>query len=130
MGEEVRILELATKMIRFRGLRVGRDVEIQFTGLRPGEKMREQLFTADESTAGTRHPSILKITSPPLLDRAELIPLVDDLLFLARDGQVDALRAHLWATVQKASRAPEPAGLAPGPRAPAGASGDAREPVS
>ncbi len=109
MGEEVRILDLATKMIRFRGLRVGTDVAIQFTGLRPGEKIREQLYTADETTAPTPHRSIIKITSPPVLARAELMELVDDLVGRARTDEPDALRARLHAIVERAAQTPAPA---------------------
>ena len=116
MGEEVRILDLATKMIRFRGLRVGADVEIQFTGLRPGEKVREQLFTADESSVSTAHPSIIKITSPPLIDREDLLGLVDELLALARTEATEQLRSQLWAVVRRASNAPEPVALAAEPQ--------------
>ena len=111
MGDEVRILDVAPKMIHGRGLRVGRDVEIRFTGLRPGEKLREQLAAAGESTTSTLHPSIVKITSPPLVDRAELLPLIEELVALARAEQVDLLRSRLWATVQKGARAAEPAAV-------------------
>jgi len=110
MGDEVRILDLATKMIRFRGLRVGRDIQIAFTGLRPGEKLREELSTADESTGPTAHPGIFKITSPPVLDGSALLPRVDELVALAERGETTALRAHLWAIITAAST-PPPAAL-------------------
>ena len=44
MGEPVRIVDLAQQMIRLAGLRPDRDIEIAFTGLRPGEKLYEELF--------------------------------------------------------------------------------------
>jgi FlaA1/EpsC-like NDP-sugar epimerase len=106
MGEEVRILDLAAKMIRFRGLRVGRDVEIEYTGLRPGEKLHEQLLTADETTAATSHPGIIKITSPPLIEREELIARVERLIVLAHTDEIDALRRRLTAMVESAPSAP------------------------
>ena len=54
MGEPVRIVDLAPDMIRLSGLRVGEDIEIEFTGLRPGEKLYEELHVAGETTAA--HP--------------------------------------------------------------------------
>lgn len=61
MGEVVRIVELAERMIRLRGLRPYKDVPIEFTSVRPGEKMHEELFYKDESPLDTVHPGILKL---------------------------------------------------------------------
>jgi FlaA1/EpsC-like NDP-sugar epimerase len=113
MGEEVRILDLATKMIRFRGLRVGADIQIEYTGLRPGEKLREQLFTAEEATTQTPHSSIIKITSPPRIGASELFPRIDELVALARAEGSERLRAALWDIVEQARQPAEPAGTAP-----------------
>jgi len=51
MGQPVRIVELAERMIRLSGLEPGRDVEIAFTGVRPGERLHEILFAREEPTA-------------------------------------------------------------------------------
>jgi O-antigen biosynthesis protein WbqV len=51
MGQPVRIVDLAERMIRLSGLEPGRDVEIVFSGIRPGEHLHEVLFAADEPTA-------------------------------------------------------------------------------
>ncbi len=59
MGESVKIINLAKKMITLSGMRVGRDIEIKFTGLRPGEKLYEELLSTDENTLPTHHPKIL-----------------------------------------------------------------------
>jgi len=58
MGQPVRIVEVAERLIRCAGLEPGRDVEIVFTGPRPGEKLFEQLTLADEDATQTRHPGI------------------------------------------------------------------------
>jgi FlaA1/EpsC-like NDP-sugar epimerase len=58
MGEPVRIADLARDMIRLSNLEEGRDIEIRFTGLRPGEKLYEELFKGEESLQKTRHPKI------------------------------------------------------------------------
>ena len=62
MGESVKIINLAKKMITLSGLRVDRDIEIKFTGLRPGEKLYEELLNNNENTLPTHHPKILIAT--------------------------------------------------------------------
>lgn len=59
MGEPVKIVDLATDMIRLSGLQVGRDIEIDFVGMRPGEKLYEELHGEDEQQLPTSHPKIL-----------------------------------------------------------------------
>jgi FlaA1/EpsC-like NDP-sugar epimerase len=58
MGKPIKILGLAKEMIRRRGLRPGKDIVIEFTGIRPGEKLYEELACADEQTRSTSHPKI------------------------------------------------------------------------
>lgn len=71
MGKPVRILDLAIEMIRLSGLTPGEDIDIEFVGLRPGEKLYEELCANTENTAPTHHPKIMRfVSSPP--DRAEL----------------------------------------------------------
>lgn len=59
MGESVRIYDLAKKMIKLSGLEIGKDIEIKITGLRPGEKLYEELLTNEENAQETHHPQIL-----------------------------------------------------------------------
>lgn len=68
MGEPVKILEVAQRMIALSG---ARGIEIVFTGLRPGEKLHEVLFSDEESPVPTAHPMIRTVAVPPL-DPAEL----------------------------------------------------------
>lgn len=58
MGKPVRIYDLALQMIHLSGLVPGRDIEIQFTGLRPGEKLYEELLIAGDNVQSTKHPQI------------------------------------------------------------------------
>jgi FlaA1/EpsC-like NDP-sugar epimerase len=66
MGEPVRIVDLARDLIRLSGLSED-DIKIAFTGLRPGEKLYEELLADDESTLQTPHPKlrIMKSDAPP-----------------------------------------------------------------
>ncbi len=68
MGEPVKIVDLARDLITLSGLTPDKDVEIRFTGLRPGEKLFEELSTADEMAEKTRHPKIFigKLPTRPL----------------------------------------------------------------
>jgi FlaA1/EpsC-like NDP-sugar epimerase len=59
MGEPVKIVDLARRMIKLSGLKEGRDISISFTGLRPGEKLYEELLTDKEKSQPTHHPKIM-----------------------------------------------------------------------
>jgi FlaA1/EpsC-like NDP-sugar epimerase len=59
MGKSVKILDLAKKMIQLSGLTLGKDIQIKYTGLRPGEKLYEELLNIEENTIPTHHPLIL-----------------------------------------------------------------------
>jgi FlaA1/EpsC-like NDP-sugar epimerase len=58
MGEPVRIVDLAKSLIELSGLEPGKDIEIKFTGIRPGEKLYEELLTAEEGVTATAHNRI------------------------------------------------------------------------
>lgn len=59
MGKPIKILDLAKKMVRLSGLKENEDIQIVFTGLRPGEKLYEEVLANSESTIPTHHPKIL-----------------------------------------------------------------------
>lgn len=75
MGDPIRIVDLASDIIRLSGLEVGADVEIQYTGMRPGEKMYEEMFFSSESASPTGHEKILRAraveVSPKAMERIE-----------------------------------------------------------
>lgn len=107
MGEPVRIVDLAKDMITLSGLRPFEDVDIVFTGLRPGEKMFEELQTTGEQVAKTRHPKIYigKISpySPEKVKEA-----LQRLQELSRDNQEENLRLFLNELLPEASLATAP----------------------
>jgi FlaA1/EpsC-like NDP-sugar epimerase len=61
MGEPVKIIDLAKNVIRLSGKELGVDAEIVFTGLRPGEKLHEELIVEGEDVSGTTHPKVMKL---------------------------------------------------------------------
>ena len=65
MGEPVKIVDLATQMIELSGYRSGEDIEIQFSGLRPGEKLFEELSHQKERLTETGHPKIFRFVCQP-----------------------------------------------------------------
>ena len=84
MGKPVKIIDLAKKMIRLCGLELGKDIEIKITGLRPGEKLFEELLADKENTLPTHHPQILK--GKVCLAPENTINAIEDLISLF-DGQ-------------------------------------------
>jgi O-antigen biosynthesis protein WbqV len=78
MGEPVKIVDLAQQMIRLAGLRPSRDVGIEFIGLRPGEKLHEELFHPAEPLIPTGNPAI-RLAAPRTADYAMLARSIDEL---------------------------------------------------
>jgi O-antigen biosynthesis protein WbqV len=91
MGQPVRILDIAHQMIRLAGREPNVDVPIEFTGLRPGEKLEEELFDPAELLLKTEVDGVLSASATPLLI-AEIRPILDEIAKLALDGNVRSLR--------------------------------------
>ncbi|HOW55582.1 MAG TPA: nucleoside-diphosphate sugar epimerase/dehydratase [Syntrophorhabdaceae bacterium] len=66
MGEPVKIIDLAQDMIRLMGFKIGEDVDVVYTGLRPGEKLHEELVAEEEESVKTLHGKITMVKSPPV----------------------------------------------------------------
>ena len=91
MGEPVRIEELACQMIRLAGLKPYEDIAIQFTGLRPGEKLFEELFHDAENLMDTTHQSI-RLARARTMDRAVMLAGMQDIIKAAKAGDNTSLR--------------------------------------
>ncbi|HET7421017.1 MAG TPA: polysaccharide biosynthesis protein [Candidatus Dormibacteraeota bacterium] len=119
MGEPIRIFDLAHSLIRSRGLRPNVDIDVVFTGLRPGERLTEELLGADEGWRPTTHPAIREVVSPRLGKEEDLAWTVDRLERLAREGKSDELIHVLKQAVQApATPAEEPDAPGRGAREP------------
>jgi O-antigen biosynthesis protein WbqV len=94
MGQPVKIVDLARRMIRLAGLRPEVDVEIRFTGLRPGEKLYEELFHGQEPPRGTPFPGLLMAT-PRTADAALVGRAIDEIATACRAGARRAALAQL-----------------------------------
>jgi FlaA1/EpsC-like NDP-sugar epimerase len=90
MGEPVKIVDLAQQMMRLAGLRPGRDVAIEFIGLRPGEKLHEELFHPAEPLIPTGNPAI-RLAAPRTADYAMLARSIDELEENARARREERL---------------------------------------
>jgi FlaA1/EpsC-like NDP-sugar epimerase len=109
MGEPIKIVDLASDLIQLSGLEVGTDIDIKFSGTRPGEKLYEELFFNSENAAPTSHPKVLRARNAALasgLDQA-----VERLVAQARNGTTpDELRLVLTRLVPDYTPANSPAG--------------------
>lgn len=85
MGEQIKVVEIARNLIALSGLAIDKDIRLQYTGLRPGEKLEEELLLDREKDATTRHDKIFVSRSGVRYDRAELHR---DLRLLHRAAQV------------------------------------------
>lgn len=94
MGEPVRILDLAKEAISLSGLRPFEDIEIAFTGTRPGEKLFEELAITEESISKTRHPKIF-IGKIAAYSEEKVSQALNQLALLSTDGRERELRKYL-----------------------------------
>jgi FlaA1/EpsC-like NDP-sugar epimerase len=94
MGKPVRILDLAQNMIRLSGKEPGRDIQIVFSGVRPGEKLDEELWGSHETVSPTEHPKILKLTRPPV-DPDWLECKLEELARLVQAGDAETIVKRL-----------------------------------
>lgn len=96
MGEPVRILKLAEDIISLHGLTPYVDIDIKITGLRPGEKLFEELLTAEEGTLATRHEKIFTAKSVERFTLDEINSMIDEFKrALNSDNSQDAIRQLL-----------------------------------
>jgi len=87
MGEQIKVVDIATDLIRLCGLEVGADIEISFSGVRPGEKLYEEMFFSAENVLPTDHPKVLRARNGLLAEGT--IKQIDTLTRGADGGRSD-----------------------------------------
>lgn len=95
MGRQIKILDLALNLIRLSGFEPEKDIEIRFTGLRPGEKMAEELFTEEEGISPTAHPKIRSVRCL-ISDEDKLNRSLEELEELVKRHDAQGAIRKLW----------------------------------
>ncbi len=98
MGDPIKIVDLARQMIRLSGKVPDEDVEIIFTGLRPGEKLFEEVLHGDETTLEANHPGLF-LATPRTVAHDDLLPQITGLLAAAETADDPTVRAQLKSIV-------------------------------
>jgi FlaA1/EpsC-like NDP-sugar epimerase len=94
MGEPIRIVDMARDLIRLHGLEPEKDIPIDFIGLRPGEKLHEELITVGEGIVSTGHNKIMVLRGTSQ-DTAALLAAIERLIVVARQGETDSIKKKL-----------------------------------
>ena len=109
MGEQIRILDLAQDLIRLSGLEPGKDVEIVYTGIRPGEKLSEALWDEGADYLPTNHPDVLQLNENDIFAPINLEKAVNELIELGRKNDPDQIVSMLNRIVPGATVSSTPA---------------------
>ncbi len=109
MGEQIKILDLAHDLIRLSGLEPGKDVEIVFTGIRPGEKLSEALWDEGADYLPTIHPDILRLNENEVLASNDLDAVINSIIALGINGDPEQIVNMLNKTVPGAVVSSTPA---------------------
>ena len=110
MGEQIRIFDLAQDLIRLSGLEPGKDIEIVFTGIRPGDKLSEALWDDGTDYVPTLHPDVLRLRENEISTSIELQTSISSLVEMAKKGDPDQIVSMLNSIVPGAvvSSTPSP----------------------
>lgn len=106
MGEPVKIEDLALELIRLHGLMPGDDIAIKYTGIRPGEKLHEELVYDKEDLRETRHPKIRMVAKPDMIDLPGLRRDIEQLVRIATENDPEVARQFLMELAWRKNMAP------------------------
>jgi FlaA1/EpsC-like NDP-sugar epimerase len=114
VGEEIKIADLAERMIRAKGLEPGREVEIVFTGLRPGEKLRDDLLGEGEELSATAHAKVFRAKGPSPCAPGDLLRSIEEMdANLGKTPEAVSAQLHQLARLDLEQKKRETAGQAP-----------------
>jgi FlaA1/EpsC-like NDP-sugar epimerase len=88
MGEPVKIVELAEELITIQGLRPYKDIDIEFTGIRPGEKIFEEILTAEEGTVASKHEKVFVARNGVKYSLSEVEEILKEFKILVADSSI------------------------------------------
>jgi FlaA1/EpsC-like NDP-sugar epimerase len=111
MGEPVKIVDLATDLIRLCGYEPGKDIEVRFSGIRAGEKLYEEMFFHEENAFPTNHPKVLRAKKAGMPEG--LMRRIERLIAAVDDSDDDQLREMLVALVPDFQREPTASEMTP-----------------
>jgi FlaA1/EpsC-like NDP-sugar epimerase len=111
MGEQLKVLDLAIDLIRLSGLDPAA-IPIEFTGIRPGEKLEEALWESDATVEATSNPDILRVGEHDLQLAIDINSLVDDVMAAAESGDAERFQMTLALTVPGFIHGPASASVA------------------
>ncbi len=103
MGEQIKILDLAEDLIRLSGLEPGEDIEITYSGVRPGEKLSEELWDRGATFLPTDHSEIVQLSDEDIISGDVLQNAIDELIHLAREADASAILKRLDALIPGAA---------------------------
>jgi len=103
MGKPVRILDLAEDLIRLSGLEPGKDIEITFTGIRPGEKLSEDLWEEGVHYQPTAHPEVFRMADEENINDLSLSVTINQLQSLSKSGNISAILDLLDSAIPSAN---------------------------
>jgi len=92
MGEQIYIKDLVENMIILAGLIPGQDIEIKYTGIRPGEKLYEELFLDMEKALSTKHPKIFRVIEDEKYASDEIAMLMKKMYTVSMEGNMQDLK--------------------------------------
>jgi FlaA1/EpsC-like NDP-sugar epimerase len=111
MGEQIKLIDMARHLIRLAGFIPEEDIAIRIIGLRPGEKLHEELFYDEEQVEPTGTPKVLRAVGEPT--PTDIRERVGHLMEYATGDADDGLRVELWAMVGGQTKPVVPAGEEP-----------------
>ena len=101
MGQQIRISDLARNMIELSGLEVGKDIELRFTGLRPGEKMQEEIVAPGEQVEQTSIPKVQVHRPANVNHESQYLSELAVLEEAALSGDETRTLQELWALISR-----------------------------